>query len=110
MSTRESNVLFLNRAKPEVAVSLLNRNLDSLWKKTLGNLLSPVVSPSWATPILLHDKVCRQFISINACGSAEQHQTIEIPGLARELEKNHFNHPRFAIGQSTEGDWLLIAY
>ena len=64
MSTRESNVLFLNRAKPEVAVSLLNRNLDSLWKKTLGNLLSPVVSPSWAMPILLHDKVCRQFISI----------------------------------------------
>jgi hypothetical protein len=30
--------------------------------------------------------------------------------IARELEKSHFKRPRFAIGQSSEGDWLLIAY
>jgi hypothetical protein len=110
VSARGANFLFLNRAKPEVAVSILDRNLHTLWKKTLGNLLSPVVSPSWATPILLHDKVCRQFITINDRGFAKQEQTIEIPGLSRELWTNKYQRPRFAIGQSTEGDWLLIAY
>jgi hypothetical protein len=88
----------------------VDRKLGTVWKKSLGNVAPPILSPSWASPILAHDNVCYHFASISDRGSDRQEQTINILDLARELEKTHFKRPRFAIGQSTEGDWLLIAY
>jgi hypothetical protein len=88
----------------------LDRSFNSPWKESLGALSPSVVSPAWASPILFHDKICRQFATIDDEGAGKQERTIEIPELSRELWRNDFTRPRFAIGQSSEGDWLLIAY
>ena len=108
--SRKREFLFLSRGSDELYLTSVDRHFNSRWRRTLGATSLSVVSPLWASPILLHDNVCHQFATINAQGSGEQQQTIEISDLARELWKNDFKRPRFVIGQSTEGDWLLIAY
>ena len=88
----------------------LDLQLRVVWKQRFGDFTPPVISPPWASPILVHDNVCYRFASITDSGLDKQEQSINILDLARELEKNHFTRPRFAIGQSAAGDWLLIAY
>jgi len=92
------------------ALIRVDRQLGTVWKKRLGDVAPPIISPSWASPMLAHNSVCYHFASISDRGSNRQEQTINILDLARELERSHFKRPRFAIGQSREGDWLLIAY
>jgi len=96
--------------KGDMVLRLVDRQLHMLWKKSLRNLSSPIVSPAWASPILLHDNVCHDFATINDRGSDKQERTLEIPDLYQELWNNHFKSPRLAIGQDNQGDWLLIAY
>jgi hypothetical protein len=109
-AAREGDFLFLSRGSKDTVLSRLDRSLNTLWKRSLGGLSPSVVAPPWASPFILHDNLCRKFATIKDNGSNKQEQTIEMPDLARELWKNDFKRPRFAIGQSSEGDWLLIAY
>jgi hypothetical protein len=106
VGARGGDLLFL---RGQVLVRV-DRQLGTLWKKTLGDVAPPVTSPPWASHILLHNSVCYHFASISDRGSDRQAQTINIADLAMELWKNDYKRPRFAIGQSSEGDWLLIAY
>jgi len=107
---RGGALLFWGGQATKMVLSRLDRDLNILWNRKLGNLAPPIVSPSWASPILIHNNICREFATISDRGSVVHEQTIDIPDLARELWNNHFKRPRFAIGQSSEGDWLLIAY
>jgi hypothetical protein len=106
VGARVGDLLFLQGQ----ALIRVDRQLGTVWKNRLGDVAPPIISPSWASPILVHNSVCYHFASISDHGSDRQEQTINILDLARELEKSHFKRPRFAIGQSSEGDWLLIAY
>lgn len=107
---RGGDFLFLSRGSKDTVLSRLDSRLDTLWKRCIGNLSPAVEAPAWASPILLHDKLCHKFATIKDNGSNEKEKTIEMPDVASELWKNDFKRPRFAIGQSIEGDWLLIAY
>ena len=106
VGARVGDLLFLQGQ----ALIRVDRQLGTVWKKRLGDVAPPIISPSWSSPMLVHNSVCYHFASISDRGSDRQEQTINILDLARELEKSHFKRPRFAIGQSGEGDWLLIAY
>jgi hypothetical protein len=108
-ASRGSEFLFQS-GKDEMVIHRIDHGLKTLWKRSLQNLVAPVVSPSWASPILIHDGICQKFSTISERGTDKEEKSIEMADLYRELWKNDFKRPRFAIGQSTEGDWLLIAY
>jgi hypothetical protein len=94
----------------EIFVRRVDRRLNTLWKQDFQPLGKPIMSPSWASPILFHDSTCYEFSTISDQGHHKAEATINIEEIAEELSRTHFKRPRFAIGQSSEGDWLLIAY
>jgi hypothetical protein len=95
----------------EMVIHRWNRQLKPVWKQSIRNLAGGfVISPSWVSPMLLHDHGCYRFSTISDDGRSKREQLISIDGISEEQQKTHYERPRFAIGQSSEGDWLLIAY
>jgi hypothetical protein len=95
----------------ETVIQRRNRTYELVWKRTLQNFVGELVaSPTWATPILFHDSMCYRFSTVSESGSHKSEATINIIEIAREQDRTQLKRPRFAIGQSVESDWLLIAY
>jgi hypothetical protein len=94
----------------ETVIRRMDRRLKTVWKRSLQTHVSAVLSPTWTSSILLHDDGCFRFSSISDRGRELKEETNLILEIVKEQERTHFKRPRFAIGQSTEGDWLLIAY
>jgi hypothetical protein len=96
----------------DLTVHRWSPDLKPIWNRRVGGRIGEgfTFSPSWISPMLLHDHGCYRFAVVSeqrtACASAE----FLIDEIYREQLRTRFQRPRFAIGQSTEGDWLLIAY
>jgi hypothetical protein len=113
LDSRGNDFLFVSGATDdgmETVVRRVNRRLDNVWKRTFQPDVAAVLSPTWTSSILLHDSLCFRFSSFTDRGREKREEAITILDIAHEQERTHYKHPRFAIGQSTEGDWLLIAY
>jgi len=95
----------------ESTVRSMNRKLETNWKVSFRNFAHFITSADWARPLLIHDERCYLFVSIGDSGRKQKDLVVYgIDGIQQERFRTHFKRPRFAIGQSTEGDWLLIAY
>jgi hypothetical protein len=95
----------------ESTVRSMNRKLKTNWKVSFRNFAHFITSANWARPLLIHDEGCYQFVSIGEDGRKQKDLVVYgIDGIQQEQFRTHFKRPRFAIGQSSEGDWLLIAY
>ncbi|HEY5282719.1 MAG TPA: hypothetical protein VIM14_08015 [Polyangia bacterium] len=91
-------------------VRQFNAKLEVEWKRAISSLTGPIVSPSWAKPMLFHDTRCFRFVSIDGDGHATKEAHVYLPEILDELDASEGKKPRFAIGQDSNGDWLLIAY
>jgi hypothetical protein len=95
----------------ESTVRSMNRKLETNWKVSFRNFAHFITSEDWARPLLIHDERCYLFVSIGENGRKQKDLVVYgIDGIQQERFRTHFKRPRFAIGQSSEGDWLLIAY
>ncbi len=109
-ASRGSDFLYWS-GRDEMVIHRWNRLLKPVWKQSIRDLAGGFISsPSWVSPMLLHDHGCYRFSTISDQGRSKREQLISIDGIAEEQQKTHYERPRFAIGQSAEGDWLLIAY
>ena len=106
-TSRGADFLF-TAGSDETVIQRRDRKFDLLWKRSLqdGRVF---VSPSWTSSILLYNSGCR-FLSITDRGGRKVEATVPIRDIFLEQDATRGERPRFAIGQSTEGDWLLIAY
>jgi hypothetical protein len=95
----------------ESTVRSMNRKLETNWKVSFRNFAHFITSEDWARPLLIHDEGCYLFVSISENGRKQKDLVVYgIEGIQQEQFRTHYKRPRFAIGQSAEGDWLLIAY
>jgi hypothetical protein len=106
-ASRGTDFLFTS-GSDETVIQRRDRKFDLLWKRSLqdGRVF---VSPSWTSSILLYNSGCR-FSSISDRGGRKVEATVPIRDIFLEQDATRGKRPRFAIGQSSEGDWLLIAY
>jgi len=82
-----------------------------MWKRSIQDLGAGfILAPSWTSPMLIHNDGCYLFSTISEHGKASANVYIHIDEIDDEQSRTHLKRPRFAIGQSAEGDWLLIAY
>ncbi len=111
-ASRGSDFLFwkISDERDDTVLFRTNRGLETVWKRKLADFGGEIVSPSWTSQVLLHDNGCRKFSSVTGHGTIITESKLEIREILLELQRTKFQRPRFAIGQSTEGDWLLIAY
>ena len=94
----------------ETVVRRMDRRFDNLWKRSFQTGVAAVQSPQWTSSLLLHDFRCARFSAISDSGRDKKEEVHFVHEIAKEQERTDYKHPRFAIGQSPEGDWLLIAY
>jgi len=111
-ASRGSDFLFwkISDERDDTVLFRTDRRLETIWKRKLADFGGEVVSPTWASQVLIHDNNCRKFSSVTEHGNIITENKLEIREILLELQRTKFKRPRFAIGQSGEGDWLLIAY
>jgi hypothetical protein len=108
-TSRGTDFLFTSGSL-ETILQRRDRKFDLLWKRSLRDFVGQIfISPSWTSSILLHDGGCR-FSSVSDRGGHKVEATVPIREIFLEQDATRGERPRFAIGQSSEGDWLLIAY
>jgi hypothetical protein len=116
LDSRGNDFLFVSDTTDdttETVVRRVDRRLETQWRRSLQPALADVsveLSPTWTSSLLLHDFRCARFSSISDAGRDRKEEVFLIREIAHEQERTRYKHPRFAIGQSSEGDWLLIAY
>jgi len=94
-----------------MTVYCLTHQLEPVWKRSIQKLWGGfILSPSWISPLLVQDDLCQLLSTIADRGKASANVQIVIHEIQDEQSRTHLQRPRFAIGQSAEGDWLLIAY
>ncbi len=111
-ASRGSDFLFwkISDERDDTVLFRTNRGLETVWKRKLADFGGEVVAPTWAAQVLFHDNSCRKFSSVTEHGNIIAENKVEIREILLQLQRTKFKRPRFAIGQSSEGDWLLIAY
>ncbi len=111
-ASRGSDFLFwkISDERDDTVLFRTNRGLETVWKRKLADFGGEVVAPTWASQVLFHDNSCRKFSSVTEHGNIIAENKVEIREILLQLQRTKFKRPRFAIGQSSEGDWLLIAY
>jgi len=111
-ASRGGDFLFwkISDERDDTVLFRTDRRLKTVWKRKLADFGGEIVSPSWTSQVLLHDNGCRKFSSVAEHGTIIAESKVEIREILLELQRTKFKRPRFAIGQSKEGDWLLIAY
>lgn len=113
LDSRGNDFLFVSGSwedSDETVIRRMDRRLGTLWKRSFHPMHGLVFSPPWALSIVLHDSFCQSFASISELGRDKMEETVIIREIQKEQDRTKFKRPRFAIGQSAEGDWLLIAY
>jgi hypothetical protein len=92
----------------------LNLKMEAVWTRDIDVWAPLVVSPSWAQPILIHDSHFGHFVTMNDRGRSINHRVIypseDCPDIDEDQARTNFKRPRFVIGQTPEGEWLLIGY
>jgi hypothetical protein len=111
-ASRGSGFLFWNDSHgyDDMVLFRTDEHLQVLWRRGVHKMDNPILAPSWISPPLFHDDICRKFLTLTDGGSSKKENIIEIRDILLKLEQTKFKRPRFAIGQNKEGDWLLIAY
>jgi hypothetical protein len=96
----------------EMTIHRWSPDMKPIWKRSIGPHVGEgfLFSPSWISPMLLHDHGCYRFSTISEDRKASASAEVLVREIYHEQARTSFKRPRFAIGQSTEGDWLLIAY
>jgi hypothetical protein len=108
--SRGNDFLFLS-SYDEGELRRVGKSLGMIWRQTVQSIdMGTVVSPLWSSPILLHDSFCYRFSTISESGRSKVEKSIRIEQIVEEQARTKYKRPRFAIGQSTKSDWLLIAY
>ncbi len=108
-ASRGTDFLFTSGSH-ETIIQRIDRRFELLWKRSLQDFAGEIfISPSWTSPILLHDTSYR-FSSISDRGGQKVEATVPVREIFLEQDATQGKRPRFAIGQGAEGDWLLIAY
>jgi len=111
-ASRGSDFLFwkISDERDDTVLFRTDRRLRTVWKRKLADFGGDVVSPSWTSQVLFHDSSCRKFSSVKENGTIIAESKVEMREILLELQRTKFKRPRFAIGQSGESEWLLIAY
>jgi hypothetical protein len=109
-SSRGTDFLFTSGTR-ETILQRRDRKFDLSWERSLQDFAGQIfISPAWTSSILLQDSRCYRFSSISDRGGHKVESMVPIREILLEQDATHYERPRFAIGQSSEGDWLLIAY
>jgi hypothetical protein len=108
--SHRADFLFWSR-DDKMTVHLWSRKLKPVWRRSIQELGGGFVSsPSWVSPMLFHDFRCFKNSKISDEGKSSADDEVVINEILQEKDRTHNERPRFAIGQSAQGDWLLIAY
>jgi hypothetical protein len=113
LDSRGNDFLFVSGSwedSDETVIRRMDRRLETLWKRSFHPMHGLVFSPPWASSTIFHDSFCQSFANISELGRNRMEETVIIREIQKEQDRSKFKRPRFAIGQSSEGDWLLIAY
>ena len=109
-TSRGTDFLFTSGSRDTI-LQRRDSKFNLAWERKLQDFAGKIfLSPSWTSSILLHDSSCYRFSSISDRGAHKVESMVPIREILLEQDATHYERPRFAIGQSSEGDWLLIAY
>lgn len=110
--SRGRDFLFWLLDDDEMTIHRWSPDMKPIWKRGVGQQVGEgfVFSPSWISPMLLLDHGCYRFSTISDDRKASASAEVLVREIYDEQARTSFKRPRFAIGQSAEGDWLLIAY
>jgi hypothetical protein len=109
----QDRFIFANRNphSDRMSLSILNRHLETTSARSrISRLIVFQTSSPWTKPNVLVDQGGENLMMLSEDGKVKTELRVDMYDVGLERELRHLKRERIAIGQDTDGSWLLIAY